>query len=117
VLGDQLGVANATGKRVVILGRAGKPVVRIPSGATRTWHDGRLLGTGDPPPPAAGASEAAPRFVRNWRIPGRVGGRAFAVEGSLAWVPPPPAEEEAGGAAALVAVSAAGAYLVGRGRP
>ena len=125
VVGDQLLVANRTDARVVILDPAGKPFVRIPTGASRAWHDGRIRGSGGPPEPAAGASETAPRFVRNWRVPGRVGRRAFAVEGFLEWVPPPDVDEGsgvsgfllAGAAAALVALSAGAAYLLGRVRP
>ena len=121
VLGDQLLVTNLTDKRVELLDRAGKPFIRIPSGSSRAWHDRRIVGRGEPPPPVAGAPETASRFVKNWRIPGRVAGRAFAIEGFLGWVPPGEDEDGgappfvlAGGAAALLAFSLLAAYLLGR---
>lgn len=121
VLGDQLSVRNLSGKPVEILDRGGKPFLQIPTGSSRAWHDPRVVGTGDPPPSAPGASEAAPRFVKNWSVPGRVAGRSFAIGGFLGWVPPEESADEgvppfllAGGALALVALSAVAAFLLGR---
>jgi hypothetical protein len=44
VLGDQLHVSNLTGTPVEILDRAGDPFIRIPAGASRAWHDPRVVG-------------------------------------------------------------------------
>jgi hypothetical protein len=124
VLGDQLLITNLSRNRVEILDRTGKPFIGIPAGGSRAWHDARVVGQGEPPPAAPGAPEAAPRFVKNWTVPGRTAGRAFAVRGFLGWVPPAESGDEgvpfvvlAGGALALVVLSAGAAYLLGRGRP
>jgi len=125
VLGDQVLVRNLTRARVVILDRRGRPLIRVAAGRSRTWHDVRVVETGPPPPPTPRADPAAPRFVKRWSIPGRAGGRRFAITGFLGWVPPPqqsdgdgtPLAVWAGGAIALVALSAGAAYLLGRGRP
>lgn len=55
MLGDQLHVTNLTTKPVEIFDGAGKPFIRIPTGANRTWHDPRVVGSGDPPPATAAA--------------------------------------------------------------
>lgn len=138
--GDQLRVTNLTRKPVEILDAAGRPFIRfraegverlaqgtwesVATGTSYAWHDDRVVGRGDPPPAAAGRPESEPRFVRNWRVPGRAEGRPFAIRGRLAWVPPPDSADEgpsrvllAGGAFALVALSAVAAYLLGRSRP
>jgi hypothetical protein len=123
VLGDQLQVTNLSGKRVEILDRAGRPFIRIPAGGSRAWHDPRVVARDGPPPAAPGAREDAPRFVKNWSVPGRATTQAFAIDGFLGWVPPEEAGDGdaswfwfAGGALALVALSGAAAYLLGRGR-
>ena len=124
VLGDQVLVRNLTQSPVVILDRQGRPLIRIGAGKSRSWHDGRVVESGPPPPPPAGAAENAPRFVKNWTIPGRAGPRRFAITGFLGWVPPrqradgdTPWTVWVGGAAVLVALSAGAAYLLGRDRP
>jgi hypothetical protein len=124
VFGDQLQVTNLSRRQVEILDRAGKPFIRIPSGSNRAWHDPRVVGRGDPPPPTPGAPEGAPRFVKNWTVPGRAAAQAFVIDGFLGWVPPEESGGEgtstfllAGGALALVALSAGAAYLLGRRRP
>jgi hypothetical protein len=117
-MGDQILLSNLSPTRVVVLDPKGRPFVRVPSGESRTWHDRRVISTGEPP----GGRD--PRVVKNWRIPGRVGDKRFEIVGFLGWVPPPQSEDEnarvlwfAGGALALVALSAVAAYLLGRGRP
>jgi hypothetical protein len=138
--GDQLRIANLTRKPVEILDREGRPFIRfrpegvhrfssgewrrMTTGTSYAWHDDRVVGHGDPPPAAAGQPKTAPRFVRSWRVPGRANGRAFTIEGRLAWIPPPESADEgpspfllAGGAFALVALSVVAAYLLGRSRP
>ena len=124
VLGDQLSVRNLSMRPVEILDRRGSPLIRIPPGGTRAWHDARVVGEGEPPPPAPGAPEAAPRFVKNWTVPGRAGEQAFEIDGFLGWVPP---EDEGGegvstvllgsGALLLVALSAVAVFLLGRRSP
>jgi hypothetical protein len=121
VLGDQVLVRNLTPTQVVILDPRGRPFIRIGTGKSRSWHDGRVVETGPPPPPAPGAAENAPRFVKNWRIPGRVGKRRFAISGFLGWVPPrqtggngTPAAVWIGGAALLLALSLGAAWALGR---
>jgi hypothetical protein len=122
VLGDELHVSNLTRTPLEILDRAGDPFVRIPPGASRAWHDPRVVGRGDPPPPAPGTPEGAPRFVKNWTIPGRAAGRKFAIEGFLGWVPPEESGRSASwlwfaaGALTLTVLSGVAAYLLGRGR-
>jgi hypothetical protein len=121
VRGDQVLVSNLSRDAVLILDAMGRPFIRIPSGKSRAWHDARIVESGPPPSAAAGADESAPRFVKNWTIPGRARGRPFAIHGILGWVPPKQDEDAgpstvvlAGGALVLVALSAAAAYLLGR---
>jgi hypothetical protein len=121
VAGDQVVLSNLSRGPVVILDPAGEPFIRIASGSSRAWHDTRVVERGSPPPPAPGAPATDPRFVKNWTIPGRAGTRRFAIRGFLGWVPPNVSEDDgvspvllAAAAAALVALSAAGAYLLGR---
>jgi hypothetical protein len=123
VFGDQLQVTNLSRRQVEILDRAGKPFIRIPTGANRAWHDPRVVGRGDPPPATPGAPEGAPRFVKNWSVPGRAAGQSFTIDGFLGWVPPEDSGGQgisafllAGGALGLVALSAVAAYVLGRGR-
>jgi hypothetical protein len=139
ILDDQLLVSNLTQKPLQILDRRGRPFIRfrptgvqrlqdgqwrrMNTGAAYAWHDSRVVGSGTPPPAAPGAIETAPRFVRNWTVPGRVGDRAFTIEGALAWVEPPKRSESvwtpllAGGALALAALSLGAMFLLGRRKP
>jgi hypothetical protein len=123
VLGDQLHLRNLSRRPVEILDRSGKPFIRIPAGGNHAWHDARVIGQGEPPPPAPGAPESAPRFVKNWSVPGRAAGQNFQIDGFLGWVPPEETDEGgvspflfAGGALALVGLSAVAALLLGRRR-
>jgi hypothetical protein len=107
VRGDEILVANLTRDDVVILGRDGGTLHRIPAGTSRAWHDSRV--TADGPPPRVEGS--APVFVKDWQIPGRAGGQSFAIEGFLGYVPPRGSGE--GGTSPLVYVlSAAGLLAV-----
>jgi hypothetical protein len=137
ILDDQLLVSNLTQKPLQILDRRGRPFIRfrpggverltngewrrMNTGAAYGWHDGRVVGSGTPPPAAPGAAEATPRFVRNWTVPGLVGGKAFTIQGALAWVEPPKQADKGvptallvGGALALAALSVAALVLLGR---
>jgi len=124
VLGDQLAVSNLSRRPVVILDPNGRPFMRIPSGRTKTWHDTRVVETGPPPLPRRAAAASEPRFVKNWTIRGRAGGRSFAINGFLGWVPPResggggmPLAVWIGGAAFLLALSVAAAWLLERRTP
>lgn len=121
VLGDQILLSNLSPEPVVILDPAGRPFIRVPSGKSHTWHDVRVVSTGDPPPPSPGVGERDPRVVKHWRVPGRAGGQQFAIVGFLGWAPPPESADEGvsplllvGGAFALVALSLVGVVLLGR---
>jgi hypothetical protein len=123
VAGDQVLVSNLSRRPVVIFDPSGRPFLRIASGKSGAWHDPRVVEAGPPPSPPPGTAEDAPRFVKNWRIPGRAGGRPFAITGFLGWVPPEEGDEKgvpavllAGGALVLVALSAVAAYVLGRRR-
>jgi hypothetical protein len=139
ILDDQLLVSNLTQKPLQILDRRGRPFIRFQqngverlrdgqwrrmnTGAAYAWHDSRVVGSGTPPPAVPGATETAPRFVRNWTVRGRVGDQAFTIEGALAWVEPPKRSESvstallAGGALALAALSLGAMFLLGRRKP
>ena len=93
VLADTLVVTNRTAKPVVIFDLAGAPWHFIRSGTSQAWHDPRIVVTGAPPEPAAGAADDAPRFVRNWRVSGRADGKRFAIRGFVGYVPPPKASD------------------------
>jgi hypothetical protein len=122
---DQLVVLNLTRRPVVILDRGGRPARTIAPGDSDTWHDERVLWNGEPPPPLPGASRDAPRFVKNWRVPGRAGGTPFAIEGFLGYLPPRQGSSSGGaggrwvlvgGAVALVVLSAGVMYALDRRR-
>jgi hypothetical protein len=140
ILDDQLLVSNLTQKPLQILDRRGRPFIRfrptgverlrdgqwrrMNTGAAYAWHDSRVVGSGTPPPAAPGVTKTAPRFVRNWTVRGRVGDRAFTIEGALAWVEPPKQSGKsvstallAGGAFALAAISVGAMFLLGRRKP
>jgi hypothetical protein len=139
ILDDQLLVSNLTNKPLQILDRRGRPFIRFRSGgverlldgdwrrmntgAAYAWHDSRVVGSGAPPPAAPNAAETAPRFVRNWTVPGRVGDRGFTIEGALAWVQPPKKDAGVstallvGGAVGLLTLSLGGAFWLSRRRP
>lgn len=125
VLGDQLVVTNLTRRPVVILDLGGEPWRTIPSGKSQTWHDPRVIVTGEPPQPRAGARADAPRFVRNWVVPGRTAGERFAITGFVGYVPPRAGANDDGmpwlavaaGGGALLVLLAGAAYLVARRRP
>lgn len=115
VLGDQILLSNLSPTRVVILDPSGRPSIGVPSGESHTWHDQRVLAKGEPP------SGDDPQVVKNWRIPGRAGGRRFDIVGFLGWVPPP--ESDGGGgspfllgslALALVGLSLVAVFVLGR---
>ncbi|MGH3080020.1 MAG: hypothetical protein ACRDNH_02650 [Gaiellaceae bacterium] len=121
VLGDQILLSNLSATPVVIHDPAGRRFIRVPAGKTRTWHDMRVVATGDPPPPTAGAGERDPRLVKHWRIPGRAGARRFEITGFLGWVPPERSADQgvsgwllAGLALVLVALSAAAAFVLSK---
>jgi hypothetical protein len=124
VLGDQVLVRNLTRGPVMILDRRGRPFIRVAAGRSRAWHDVRVVETGPPPPARPGADSAEPRFVKNWRIPGRAGTRPFAISGFLGWAPPDqsgsgggtPLAVWVGGATFLLALSVGAVWLLGRGR-
>lgn len=68
------------------------------------WHDRRLGASGPPPK----GSAVAPK---NWRIPGRVRGKSFAIEGFTGYVPPQKQAAADDGAFPIVPVIAAAALL------
>jgi hypothetical protein len=113
VLGDQILLNNLSRTPVVILDPAGRPFIRVPTGESHTWHDTRVVSSGDPPADA--------QVVKQWRIPGRAGAKRFEITGFLGWIPPPESADEgvsrlvlAGAAFGLVALSLAGVFLLGR---
>lgn len=118
VLGDQILLSNLSPTRVVIFDPSGRPFIGVPSGESHTWHDQRVLAKGEPP------SGDDPQVVKNWRIPGRAGGRRFDIVGFLGWVPPPERDDDGGGGAsafllgglalALVGLSLVAVFVLGR---
>ena len=120
VRGDEIAVANLSRDAVVILGQDGRALYTIPAGKSRVWHDSRVVANG-PLPQVEGS---APVFVKDWRIPGRSGGRAFAIEGFLGYVPPEQQQDEDGApwlvyviaVASLLAIAAGSAYALERRR-
>lgn len=124
VLGDQLQLTNYTKAPVEILGPDGRPERTINAGRTLSWHDERIVETGDPPPPPrSGGAPTTPRFVKNWRVPGRTAEREFAINGFVGWIPPapqptgdegPPLWAFALGGFGLVALSAGAVYVLSR---
>jgi hypothetical protein len=122
VAGDQLHITNLARAPVVIFNGDGQPLRTIPPGQSDSWHDPRVVESRDPPPPRPGAAADEPRFVKNWRVPGRAGRRAFAIEGFLGWIPPADEPDNgsprlwalAAGALALVALSGVALVLLGR---
>ncbi len=62
---------------------------RVSRGGTYSWHDHRIHWMSPIDPPQVRAAEDRPQHVFDWTIPGRVGGEAFAIRGSLDYEPPP----------------------------
>ena len=115
VLGDQILLSNLSPTRIVILDPSGRASIHVPSGESHTWHDQRVLATDEPP------SGDEPQVVKNWRIPGRAGGRRFEIVGFLGWVPPPQSGDDGTSpfllgalALALVGLSLVGVFVLGR---
>jgi hypothetical protein len=78
---EQLSVHNFTGKHMVMFDGAGAPVARLEPGESYEWPDPRITWSGPVPDEQ--------KLLRNWRIPGEVDGRRFAIVGFLGYVPPP----------------------------
>jgi hypothetical protein len=83
VLGQhqRLALRNLTTKPVVVFTDGGRPIVRVEPGEARTWADPRITWKGPLP--------NEQQLLKNWRIPGEVGGTRFAIVGFLGYVPPP----------------------------
>src|SRR5581483_6264534 len=77
----RLRVVNGPAGPVEVLGAGGGTVLRVPAGATRTWHDRRAE-------PARMPSGGKRRRVLDWRIPLRADGREATVRGHVVYVPP-----------------------------
>jgi hypothetical protein len=113
---DRLFVRNFSRSPVVILGESGEPYRRIPAGKSYGWRDPRIRWTEHELPRSVESQPDKVHLIFNWRVPGRTGGRRFAITGFLGYVPPPSAGDEdndwvvpmaagVGGAAALAALA------------
>ncbi|MGH2931720.1 MAG: hypothetical protein ACRDKK_02545 [Gaiellaceae bacterium] len=118
VLNDELVVTNRTESPALILDESGRTLHTIAARKSFAWHD-RRLGASGPPPRASGVAP------KNWRIPGRVRGKRFAIEGFTGYVPPPvqPAADDGSSrvvpvvaAVVLLAIAASAVYLFERRR-
>lgn len=75
------------------------------------WHDHRIQWMGSGPPTQVRDEPRRTHAIFDWRVPGRLGGKAFTVTGRLDYVPP---DEDGTSAAlvALVAITGAAALLM-----
>jgi hypothetical protein len=78
---QKLALRNFTTETVVVFTDRGRPIVRIEPGEARTWADPRITWKGPLP--------NEQKLLKNWRVPGEVGGKRFAIVGFLGYVPPP----------------------------
>jgi hypothetical protein len=116
--GEVLSVRNWTGKKVLIDGADGEPLLRfvagevqqrdgrawrtVRRGTSHTWHDPRVHGAG-PTPDRSG-------LVTRWSVPGTADGRPFVIQGFIGYTKP---AGERGDEDGLSAVATAGIVAVG----
>ena len=62
---------------------------RVSSGRAYDWHDHRIHWMSTIDPQKVRQAKDAPHHVFDWSVPGTVGGRRLAIEGSLDYRPPP----------------------------
>jgi hypothetical protein len=102
---ERLRVSNLSGQTLVIFGPEGAPFLRFTSkavyryepvtagwhqvaaGSTYAWAEPRISWTEDSPPEEVVAAPGETHFIRDWTIPGRVGGTAVQIRGFLGWAP------------------------------
>ncbi len=84
----------------------------VARGLSFAWHDHRIHWVPREPPASVRKSPRKTHLIFNWRVPGRAGGKRFAITGFLGYVPPPASDGGAPGwliallvAAGLVALA------------
>jgi hypothetical protein len=87
---------------------------RVSTGVTYQWHDHRIHWMRSELPPAVAAAPDRTHHVFDWRVPGTVNGRPFAVTGFLGYAPPveePVPESDDGDQPWIVPLAVAGGAL------
>jgi hypothetical protein len=81
------------------------------------WHDHRIHWMSRILPPKIAAAKGEPHHVFDWRVPGTLDGKRFAIAGSLDYQPPPGGNPTLlVGAAAVVLLGGAGVVVLRRRR-
>jgi hypothetical protein len=81
------------------------------------WHDHRIHWMSRILPPKVAAAESEAHHVFDWKVPGTLDGKRFAIAGSLDYEPPPGGNPTLlVGAAAVVLLGGAGAVVLRRRR-
>jgi hypothetical protein len=81
------------------------------------WHDHRIHWMSKALPPKVAEAKGEPHHVFDWRVPGTLDGKRFAIAGSLDYEPPPSGSPTLlVGAAAVVLLGGAGVVLLRRRR-
>jgi hypothetical protein len=107
----QLQVANYSGKRVEVFADdifKEARWVEIRQGTSFTWHERRIRWVGSSPPPVVQASPNEDHRIREWKVPGRIAGRPFLIEGFLGYRPSPAASASEGRSTWTIALAAVG---------
>jgi hypothetical protein len=126
--GDQrLRISNLTGKTILIVGPEGDPFLRFTTeavyrfepvtsrwhqvalGTTYVWAEPRISWTEESPPAGVAAAPGETHLIREWSVPGRVGGRPIQIRGFLSWAP------HTGGSASAADSAAGRAFLIAFG--
>jgi hypothetical protein len=100
---EKLLVRNFTTKQVVLFDARGRPLVRLAPGEKAEWADPRITWSGPVPNDR--------KLLKNWRIPGEVDGKPFAIVGFLGYVAPAGDSSGAGTSPWLIAGTVAGGVL------
>jgi hypothetical protein len=81
------------------------------------WHDHRIHWMSKTLPPKIAAAKSEPHHVFDWKVPGTLDGKRFAIAGTLDYEPPPGGNPTMlVGAAAVVLLGGAGVVVLRRRR-
>jgi len=86
---------------------------RVGVGASYEWYDHRIHWTKNRPPDGVRRHPDRIQRIFTWRVPGRAGGKPFAITGLLGYAPPPASGSSAGDWLEAAGLGAAGALAVG----
>jgi len=127
---ERLRVSNLSGETVLILAPGGEPLLRftpktvyryepvtarwhqVASDTTYAWAEPRISWNEGSPPDVVTADPDETHFIREWSIPGRVGGTPFQIRGFLGWAPHANGDSAADGRVFLAAFGLTGIAIL-----